>query len=307
MKGRVRVRCWRPDDTLNRARIDTGFIPNTILDTGRNAMATENTWLTHCMVGTNNTTPVKTHTKLLGKVAETADIVESNTATQGTAPYYGWKDQTFRFPIGAGHGGENLSEASIGWDGGSGDVAISRALLIDPSSQLETTITPLADELLDVTWRFEYYPPLVDVNDSMTLNGVNYDTIVRAAAVTSAAWSQKIGTKIEDYVTVTSDMAAFDGAMGAITSTPTGNSDNLSNIGEAFTETYLPNSYQVVIGASVGPNAWVLGSGIRCLTALTTAGQYQMSFSSNPGGSTVPKTTSELMVMKWILSWAEKA
>ena len=306
MAGKLRMRVWRPDMELHRCVSDTGWMPNKILDNGRNNMATQSSWLGWCMVGTNNTAPLATHTKLLGKVAETNTLVDSNRGQEGSAPYFGWYDTTHRFGVGDGQGGENISEASIGWASGSGDVAISRALVIDPDTQVTTSVTPLADELLDVSWRFEYYPPLVDVEDSITLNGVNYDTVCRAASVTGSAWSDHIGQLIEDDCSSTSDYKAWDGSLGAITSTPGGSGANLSNINEVYTEGYQNNSYEVVIVASVGPTAWNLGSHMRCLTALTKAGQYQMSFDSNPGNNPVPKTTDETMIMKWILGWTEK-
>ena len=63
--------------------------------------------------------------------------------------------------------------------------------------ETQTTITPLADEILDVVVEVRYYPPLTDTTGTVTLNGIDYDYIIRAASITNVAgWGEFIGNKI---------------------------------------------------------------------------------------------------------------
>jgi len=304
MKGFMRLRCWRPDQHLNRCRIDTGFFPNLILTNGLENMNLQANWLTHCRVGTSSTAASAGQTQLVAQVASTSTIFSSSTSTEGSTPFFGRKLTNFRFPVGAGHGGQNLNEAGIGW-GSSGSTLISRARIIDPITQLEATVTPLADEILELTYDFRYYPPLGDVLNTVTLNGVTYNTTTRAVAVTGAQWSAFIGQRIGEYAANSNSWSAHDGELGAISAaTPLGVSVGLGNQ-DQYNEAYSGGSNQIVMVAQCTPSGWNLGSGIRCLKIDTTAGSYQTRFGSNPGDLRIPKTNLFTMQMKWVLGWAE--
>ena len=301
MKGFLRLR------TINKfsgkCRIDTGWFPNTILNAGRNIMATEANWMTHCQVGTDATAPSQSDTSLLGWVAGTSTIQTTTNGQQASPPYYGWKRRTYRFA--AGTVAANLSEAGIGW-GLSGSTLISRARILDPILQTPTTITPLADELLDVTYELRYYPPLVDVTSpQVTLDSVVYDTITRAASVTGDRWSASIGSKIGEYSNHVSDWLAYDGNIGTILTAPSGVSANCDNASQ-YNSAYVNNSYQIQINSNTGSTGWNLGAGIRSIRFRTTAGDYQTQFNAAVGGATIPKTAAYTMTMSWIIGWTEK-
>ena len=200
---------------------DTGFFPNTILNDGRNIMATETYWMDHCQVGTDNTAPTQNDTTLAGYIDGTSTVMETTSGQNTSPPYYGWKRRRFRFDAGP-IGGENLKEAGVGW-GLSGATIMSRALILDPILHTPTTITPLADEFLDVTYELRYYPPLIDVTTpQVTLDGVDYDTITRAAGVTGIFWSDGIGNKIGPYTFDNNTWNAYDDDIGTILTGPTG-------------------------------------------------------------------------------------
>jgi hypothetical protein len=300
MKGFLRVQIRRPD---GRVRWDSGFFPNKILDAGRNNMASQTNWLIYCHVGTGATPPTAVETQLENFVVSTNTIHADSNSTQGSAPYYGWRRKTFRFAVGAGHGGENLSEAGIGW-GAAGSTLVSRALILDPTTQLPTTVTPQADELLDVTYEMRYYPPLTDAINSVTLNGVDYTTTTRASIVTNDMWSKNIGMLITYYSAASGYWLAYDGNIGTITQAPSGNSQDPTT-GNPYAVAYSNNSYARRIGDSVGTSDWVLGAGIRSLTLNTKAGAYQTQLAATVGGATVPKTTLHTMIFEWVINWAE--
>jgi hypothetical protein len=277
---------------------DTGFFPNLLLDAGRNYMATAD-FMTSCQVGTDNTAPNVSQTQLSGYHAGTTDIRSDVVGNQvSVTPYYGWRRKVFRFAPGTV--AANLSEAGVGW-GTSGSTLISRALILDPVLQTPTTVTPLADEFLEVTYELRYYPPTTDVTSpSVTLNGIVYDTITRGAEVNSQYWTDYIGNKIG---ALGSQWYAYDGNIGTVLQNPSGSFDDLDSY--ALTnETYQNNSYEQVISCFVDVNSWNLGSGIRSVRWRTTAGSFQTQFNANPGGATIPKSTSYFMNMKWKLAWA---
>jgi hypothetical protein len=298
LKGFFRFRVRRPD---GRVRIDTGWFPNKILDSGKNIMADHSTWMNYCQVGTDNTAPTALDTGLGGHHAGTSNVTTTTDGREGSAPYFGWKRKTFRFA--AGTVAANLSEAGVGW-GTTGSTLISRALILDPVLQTPTTITPLADELLDVDYELRYYPPLGDVTSpQVTLNGATYDTVSRACRVTDDSWSADIGNAMG--WANSADWDAFDGALGTITTAPSGSSANHSGT-DPTNSAYVNNSYEVDVNIAVGTTGWNLGAGIRCIRISTTAGEYQTSFTNVSGGGTIPKTTGYTMAMHWTLGWTEK-
>ena len=302
MKGFLRLQCI--NKFSGKVTQDTGWFPNTILDSGRNVMATQVGWMTCCQVGTDNTAPSQSDTSLLGHFAGTTTITSTTTGQASSAPYFGWKRRTFRFS--AGTVAANLSEAGVGW-ATTGGTLISRALILDPILQTPTTVTPLADELLDVTYELRYYPPLVDVTSpQVTLNGVLYDTITRAAGVTGTRWSTDIGELIGQYSTAAADWRAYDGNIGTILTLPSGTTDDCDNA-DQYNSAYSNNSYEIQMNCFTGSTGWNLGSGIRSISLQTTAGAYQTQFDAAAGGATIPKTSAYTMTMAWTLGWTEKA
>jgi len=301
MKGLWRIQCIRPD---GRVRVDTGWFPNKILNNGRNNMVAQSNWLTWCHLGTGSTTPVADDSQLEGFVVSSSTALTNLGGTEGNAPYYGWRRKTWRFEVGAGQGGQNLSEVGAGWNS-AGSTLVSRGLIIDSGTGLPTTVTPLVDELVNVTYELRYYPPLNDVANSVGLFGTNYDTITRAALVTNSVWSDYIGTSIGLLKIGNVSFVAYNGVLGAITEGPTGTNYNIDEANNAYNLSYSNNSYERVMIVPCGPLGWNAASGIRSVRIYTTAGAYQTQFSSNPGGTTIPKTSSYTMVLGWTLGWTE--
>ena len=290
---------------------DTGWCPNTILDAGRNVMATQANWLSWCQVGTDGNFPAtlperQAETTLGAWHAGTNQIVAQSNGQSGSAPYYGWKRITWRFDPGTV--AAILAEAGVGWGVGgpaTPDTLISRAPILDPVLGTPTTVTPLADEILDVSYEMRYYPPLVDVIlPQVFLYDTTYDTISRASGVTGGTWSQDIGLKIGYYRFDDSSWLVADGDIGTILTGPSGLTA-YSVDANYFNSAYSANSYEVTVNIGVGALAWNLAAGIRSIRIATTAGSYQTQFNANPGGTRIPKDSSYQMDMGWTLSWAE--
>jgi hypothetical protein len=256
MRGFFRLR------TINKfsgkCRIDTGFFPNTILNAGRNVMASRGDWMNNCQVGTDNTAPSQSDTSMLGYHAGTTDITDTLNGQASSSPYYGWKRRVYRFAVGTV--AANLSEVGIGW-GTSGSTLVSRALILDPILQTPATITPLIDEMLEVTYELRYYAPTADVTTpSVTLNGVTYDTVTRAANVTASAWSSGIGSEI-GVSKSTTGWRAYDGVIGTVLTAPSGNIANCDTANQ-YDSGYSNNSYQQQVNCPAGSTGWNLGAGV---------------------------------------------
>ena len=314
LKGFMKFECFKADwlqqkpglyhliERKGTRRLAADWMPNKILDAGRNIMADRSDWLTDAQIGTDNTLPTASHTQLLGWIAGTSDIQSAIFGSQGSAPWYGWKRTTYRFPPGA-ITNENLSEAGVGW-GTSGATLISRALIVDGAGD-ETTVTPITDEYLDMTHELRYYPPEDDVVviNGVTLNSIDYDLTIRASSVGSAL-QLYIGQAMGQVSVDASYWNAWDGLLGTIEQAPNGLSANCDNANQ-FNLPYINNSYYIDMQTECGQTGWILVAGMRCLRITTTAGNFQIQFDSNPGGLPIPKDINYIMTFVFRLHWAE--
>ena len=282
----------------------TGWCGNVLLTSGRNELANRD-WFTSVQVGTDSTLPDASQDALLGYVDGTNQVEETVRNAQTSPPYYGWCRKRFRFDAGSIIENENLNEVGLGW-GTSGATIVTRALIEDIDGN-QVTVTWKADEILDVLVEVRYYPPLNDVTGTVTLDGVVYDYILRAASVTGSGWYLYIGDKIQSRAITTGDWSGFDGNIGTIEFDPDG-TPYTTNAND-YTNTYANNSYEIVFGLTGGPADWNATTGklLRSIRIITTAGRYQIQFDSqsNPGFG-IPKTTDFTLALQFILGWSEQ-
>lgn len=137
----------------------------------------------YCQIGTGQTAPAATDTQLQNRIASTntIQVAWSNTYNAGP-PDYIEAMRTYRFALGALNSSVsgNFAEVGVGW-AATGSL-FSRALITDVNGNA-TTISVLADEQLDVVYRFRLYPLQSDVTGSITLDGVSYNYVLRAHKV----------------------------------------------------------------------------------------------------------------------------
>jgi len=285
-----------------KCRIDTGFFPNSVLNAGRNRMGSFDDWFNCGQVGSNNTAPSPTDTGMLGYIAGTNVIQFQSYGAQASPPYYGWRQRTFRHA--AGSTAANLSEAGTGW-ANSGAALWNRGLIVDLLG-VPTTITPLSDEVLDLTVQLRYYPPLADVTGTIVIDGINYNYAIRAAEVNSAAaWGNNIGVAVGEACVFASDWAAYDGEPGTLVQIPSGLSDGIDNVANVVNQVYSNNSYQRDMSFNVGPSGWVNVLGIRTILMRTTAGSFQTRFGAVAGDARIPKTSGKTINGVFRVGWTE--
>jgi len=285
--GRFKIEAVKPDGTK---RVLADWFNNQITDNGLDLFGSSSTYLTYCQVGTGSTTPANGDTALATRIAASNDQNASVGGVQGGAPYFCWRQITYRFAAGVATG--NLAEVGVG-PASTGNL-FSRALILDNMGD-PTVITVLADETLDVTYEFRVYPPTSDWTGTVTLDSISYDVTGRAAGVTSTLyWA--IGTNGTGNTLGTS--IAYDGAIGAITGIPTGSTSNTSSVS---TTAYSAASLQKDGTMNWALNNGNLTGGIDAIRAPFGVGNYQFGFSP-----AIPKDNTKVLALSVRNSWARK-
>lgn len=297
--GLYRVQVRRPD---NSVRVDTGWFKNLITNQGLEYLGNTSGYLTACQVGTGNTAPANTDTGLATYLAGSSTIHSTSQAAQGSAPYYVARTNTYRFAAGVATG--NISEVGIG-TAPTGSVLFSRALILDGGGS-PTTITVLADEVLDVTYQLRIYPPTTDVTPAVTDSGpagTEHTFTVRAARVTTAVdnssgWGTlSTGRHIGDSGSV--GMTAYNGSIGAVTTVPSGTSDGAASVTPAA---YVGASLERLQTHVFGLDDGNLSGGISAISwthGRGAGGCWQAGISP-----AIPKTASETLSITTKVSWS---
>lgn len=290
MEGWWRLKAVRPNGDV---RLDTGWFPNIITNSGLDAIGTSTTYLNECRVGTGNTAPSALDTSLQTQVGTTTSIQNTSVTAQSTEPYYGAYTRTYRFAAGVATG--NIAEIGVGVPAGA---LFSRALILDGGGS-PTTITVLADEFLDATYQLRMKPPLNDVLGTINISGVNYDTVTRAANVTnSTSWglpSMGGGSQGSNYTFHT-------GTLGAITTLPSGSHyfSNASSQG-----VYSPGSYSRDFGDTVGLDSGNNVGGIRTIAyELGSNATQHMGHMQTQFTPTIPKDNTKVFTFVCRHIWA---
>jgi len=231
-----------------KQRVLADWFPNLITDAGLNYLGSRtDDNLDYCQVGSGSAAPTNADTGLAAFVAETNTTQASSSGAQSSAPYYGWRRVTKRFGEGVAAG--NLTEVGMCADPLANGISLfSRALILDGGGN-PTTVTVLANEFLDVTYELRLYPPLTDVVSTVNDGLDSYTVTTRASGVTSTTWywSHAIGVGIGSLNTQID--RAYDGAIGAITSNPSGvSNDSDSNSVDGYSNNSLERSGSYYFG-----------------------------------------------------------
>jgi len=165
-------------DLNGRVLQDTGWSPNLITNTGLTNMGFIG-WAQNCNIGSSAAAPAFTDTALASWLAEAQSYPESSVVP--TAP--NWElitTQKARFNAGVGTGtireiGFNLVSAYPD------NTGMNIRALASPE------VTKSADQVLDVYHRMTRWPDLVDRTGVVSIEGVDYNYIVRASQLDSGS------------------------------------------------------------------------------------------------------------------------
>lgn len=280
-------------------RVVADWFENLITNQGLDRLATNyaNENFPYCLVGSGATAPANGDTALVSPVASTSTQLSTSSGAQPSAPYYGYWRRQYRFGTGVAAG--NLAEVGVGW-GPSGNVLFSRALIKDSSGN-PTTITVLADEILDVTYEVRNYPFLTGLAGSFVIGSTTYTTEMRAANVTTAYNIFQGGWGLENSMNPLNQNPTYlpvrlyaDGAFGAITAEPTGSS-NIEGKWDSVVA-YVAGSKQLQVTAK-----WPVGTAITNGNMMFMAsGGCTTQMSVSPG---ITKTNPQELKMVFTISW----
>lgn len=289
------------DDDGNElySRVLSEGFPNLIVNNGKDLLGTNTGYLSFFSVGTSNTAPAAGQTALIGFLAATSTPQGTPTTvvTPGS-PYFVSYTLTRRFA--AAPTNWNINEVGVGATTG-GTNLLSRALTVDGFG-VPTTLTVLTGEVLDVTYELRVYPPIgADVTGTITISGINYNYTIRASLVGSGigangGWGALNGAIDVWNTSLAVKARCFPGAIGAITSFPSGTA---SDVNTGFTDlTYTNGNYyrdhQVVIGLGQGN----VSGGILSMSYLFNWGSYQIQFSP-----VIPKDATKILTLVFRHAW----
>jgi len=284
------VDCYEPVPTF----------PNLITNGGLERMAESGDWLSRTYVGSGSAAPNFDDSAMNNFVAVTTSNQSAVTGSQSTAPYFTWVRVTRRFAAGAAAG--NLSEVGTGWAA----ALFSRALIVDTDGN-PTTITVGAEQFLDVTYEFRFYPKTTDDTGSFTLTGSiggTYDYIFRAANVTTnntvnAWYVGQNGAILNGVDSSSTGRRVYDGAIGPITGEPAGQPSSASTIAVS---TYSAGSLQAEATLSFGLASGNFATGISSARVKMGIGAFQIEFTP-----AIPKTNERLLNLEFSHSWGRRA
>ena len=283
------VDCYEPVPTF----------PNLITNGGLERMGDNFDWLSRTYVGSGSAAPDFDDSAMNNFVAVTTTFQTFTEGAQSSAPYFTWVRITRRFAAGAAAG--NLSEVGMGWSA----ALFSRALIVDAEGN-PTTITVGADQFLDVTYEFRFYPKTTDDTGSFTLTGSvggTYDYIFRAATVTSSSivsgWSVSgSGISMGQTAAFSSERVFRDGVISGVTGSPSGASSGASQAVLA----YESGSFQRKFTISVGLDGSNFAAGVRSAYLRMGIGMFQIQF--DPA---IPKTNERTLSLEFSHSWGRRA
>lgn len=234
---------------------------------------------------------------LLGTSSTKTGLAYGSSSTI-TPPFYNSRVVTFKFAAGVSTG--NISKIYVGWTS-NGSNGIWSTALVKGGDGLVTSITKLADEILDVTYEVRTYLPSSDALSVVSISGVDYNVTTRLGNLKNS-WIGNEGLLLNrglDFAILTGE-----GALGDVYNMPT------STKGEAVVSVtrsgYVSGSYQhvYVISCSLGQANFVGGVRFGSLSIYGNTNVWQFRFSKISDGTAIMKTSDYTLVLPpLVISW----
>lgn len=280
---------------------ELGPFSNLITNAGLDAVAGL-ARVTGLRVGTGNIPPAFSDTALVAQVAASTSLQSSSFAQNQTADKYHRATRTYRFVApGVSH---NIQEVGAFGDN---DLMWSRALVVDGSGS-PTSFSWGADEILDVTYTLRRYPPLIDLETTMTVNSTTYDVVCRAANADQWGWLSQSDIALGAALAAGDSgngSQAFSGPIGTIDSVPSGilgNSTSRSDF--EYTGGNFYRDGQVIWGtASANGSISSFRIGYMPRNFNLPDFEYQVGI---VGGGPLVKTNTQTLALNWRIAWARR-
>lgn len=293
---------------------ESDWVNNLITDLGLDLIATDNSYMRVCAVGTGNAAPSVSDLQLDSFLVSTTNVTGRQQGVNSTEPYAVWARKTFRFNQGQAAG--NISEVGIG----SGvSQLFSRALVLDGGGN-PTSITVLPDEWLEVIYELTLEIDTTDVTGQVTLGGNiggTYDFIFRPCLVTTLkpatnitagrGWGFFSSTAPEDNTMSDrlinwgsdSDGGSFTSDIGPVTGQPSGTPIGGSSSGNrpsTLVLPYVPGSHEIIVRRTAGLSQ--NNGNIRSMGFSVGIMHHQIQFDPP-----IPKTSNDVLVLDIAHRW----
>lgn len=268
---------------------------NLILNIGLDRIGARQSLANFCRIGTGTTAPTNGDTALQSQSASTSTIVSTSTANAGASTYATTMTVVYEFALGAVVG--NMGEVGVGWTASTGSTLFSRALINDVGGS-PTTITVLSSEILQVTYRLTVYPQVTDATGTIVISGVTYSYTTRFANAGSALNLSPTASILSGGI---GTLTAYTGAIGAVTTTPSGTSASLT---AGSVASYTNGTYTMDYPISAAIGVGNLSGGIQSILCFLFTGNtglgatFQCGFSPN-----IPKDGTNVLNLTFRLTW----
>lgn len=303
--GEVKVVVKRADGSV---RLDTGFFPNVITNLGLDAIGNNNNLFNWCAVGSGNSQPLNTNTKLdnflTAEIQFTSSSKYDYDPVRDTEFYKCSKTVGYRF---TGLDNQNVSEVGLV---DSNDLnsysALTRTLIKDNSGN-PTTITILTGEILELQYRLWQVFDLKDKDQVITAMidsvEVPVNVKIRLAGVGgtnlggSWSYSEVVGQGIQYQ---SNNRIQFGtGDIGEITG-------QFSDPHHAYSidlawAAYQPSTYKRKFYVNTSITDVVMP--IRSFLFFTGLGAYQVRFGTVAGDLPIDKTDQDTLQFGFEMSW----
>lgn len=307
--------------TMTRRKADTleeiqtvGPFENLITNYGLNLIGT--TGPNYIAVGAGTGAPSVSDTNLQSLVAysNTGQGATVRTPANWPTVQYSSCAATRRFATGVAAG--NLSEVGVGHVTGSPAVfyTYSRARIVDGSGD-PTTITVLADEILDVTYELRHYLyPWEDSSDDidtvLTLSGVDYDIKLRPLdfnGVGSWGAQWQVAASAPECTVYTGTGAGTPPTLSTVTAvsmnTP-GSSVTLETSPAAYVSSSLERKTTFTAGLAVANLTYGLrGFAIKCFSGYASNAHLSALWQATITPA-IPKDSTKILSFGTSYSWA---
>lgn len=284
------------DGKTRKVKRSTDWMPNLITDIGLDRIGSGSSIGPFCRIGTGTTAPANADTQLVSQSAQTSTIVGTpSTLNAGAPDYQTTYTATFEFALGAVVG--NMAEIGMGW-ASTGATLFSRARIVDGGGS-PTTITVLASEILQATYRVSLYPTLTDSAGVVTLSGVNYNYTSR---VYQAGFVRNIN--LGNWLGGTLSAQAFDAAaLASITATLSGPTSTLT---AGTLQAYSNGTYQRDFTISAAIAVGNLSGGIDVIVTYLGNSLGPIFNTQTLFSPAIPKDSTKTLNMTWRISWARR-
>ena len=261
-------------------------ITNSGLDWFCNDSATNNFMFGH--LGAGNTTPATTDIGLSSSLVSSGIAVYQISAGNYGAPNYTkYIRLVHRYNAGIGTG--NIAEIGIGKPTKTTPYLFSRALILD-SMGTPTTITKLADEVLDTTYELQFQLPITDFSGSFTLTGDKGSSYTYTGRASRISTSPSLSSSGVYCLGTSPGFYGYTGAIGDITSEPSGVIGSKSSTAN----TYVSGTYVRNYSMSAGIGDLNLSGGILSCAIGNNTVRFQFQFNT-----AIPKTSSDTLSLNF--------